>query len=44
LKVINNLKEIFKKRFNRENFLAYIKIFGCQQNEADVEKKLIYVF
>ncbi|MBO6126698.1 MAG: tRNA (N6-isopentenyl adenosine(37)-C2)-methylthiotransferase MiaB [Clostridia bacterium] len=38
MKIINYLKEILKKRFNRENFLAYIKIFGCQQNEADAEK------
>ena len=38
MEVINNLKEILKKRFNRENFLAHIKIFGCQQNEADTEK------
>lgn len=38
MEAINNLKEILKKRFKRENFLAYIKIFGCQQNEADAEK------
>lgn len=38
MEVIDNLKEILKKRFNRENFLAHIKIFGCQQNEADTEK------
>ena len=36
--VINNLRKILKKRFNRENFLAHIKVFGCQQNEADAEK------
>lgn len=38
MEVIDNLKEILKRRFNRENFLAHIKIFGCQQNEADAEK------
>ena len=38
MEVIDNLKEILKRRFKRENFLAYIKVFGCQQNEADAEK------
>ena len=38
LEVIDNLKKILKKKFKRENFLAYIKVFGCQQNEADAEK------
>ena len=38
MEVIDNLKEILKRRFKRENFLAYIKVFGCQQNEADTEK------
>lgn len=36
--MIEDLKQILKLRFKRENFLAYIKIFGCQQNEADAEK------
>lgn len=38
MEVIDNLKEILKRRFKRENFLAYTKVFGCQQNEADAEK------
>ncbi len=36
--VINSLRKILKTRFKREHFLAYIKVFGCQQNEADAEK------
>ena len=36
--MINTIRECFRKRFQKDNFCAFVKVFGCQQNEADAEK------
>lgn len=36
--MINVIKEYFCKRFQKDSFCAFVKVFGCQQNEADAEK------
>lgn len=36
--MIDKIKQILKSRFKKDNLIAYVRVFGCQQNEADAEK------
>ena len=36
--LINTIRECFRERFQKNDFCAFVKVFGCQQNEADAEK------
>lgn len=36
--MINKIKEYFYKKNKKKKLFAFVKVFGCQQNEADAEK------
>ena len=38
------VKDFFKRRFKTDSPLAFVKVFGCQQNEADTEKIKGFLF
>ena len=36
--MINKIKEYIYEKFKKKELFAFVKVFGCQQNEADAEK------